>query len=91
MAAKNSIKICIETFEDDAGYVAWIDNDKFKGIVVQSDSLKGVLEELLSSVKVKIACDLGIEIGGMDEKIASMLKELKEKKADNKELSFRFA
>lgn len=91
MATKNSIKICIETFEDDAGYVAWIDNEKFKGFVVQSDTLKGALEEILTSIKVKVACDLGIEIGGMEEKIDSMLKELNDKQADKKELSLNFA
>ena len=91
MPTPNSLKIVIESFEDEAGYVARIDNEKFKGIVVQSDSLKGALEELFISLKVKIACDLGIQIGGIEEKIDEILAELKDKKEIQQDLSLVFA
>lgn len=64
MSNVKKITLCVESFDDDAGYVAWIENEKFKGIVVQAHTLKEAFNELLISLKVKIANDYGIEIGG---------------------------
>ena len=41
-------------------YVAYIES--IKGMVVESDTLEGVCEELMISLKVKIAYNLGIDI-----------------------------
>lgn len=65
----------VESFGDEAGFVAWIDNAKFKGMVVQSNSLEGVLKELLISLKVKIAYDYGIEISGLEKKLEELVHE----------------
>ncbi|MEJ7823393.1 MAG: hypothetical protein WKF85_13805 [Chitinophagaceae bacterium] len=69
-----SIRVCVESFNDDAGYVAWIDNEKFKGIVVQANSKEKVFEELLTSVNAKFAYDFGITIGGVEAKIQELMK-----------------
>lgn len=84
-ADTKKLTICVETFEDDAGFVAWIENEKFKGLVVQSDTLEGVFKELLTSIKVKIAHDYGIEIGGIDEKIKSLMQEKDKITCDGKQ------
>ncbi len=85
------MKICIETFDDEAGYVAWIDSAKFKGIVVQASTLKGVLEELLTSVNVKIATDYGIAVGGVDAKVKELMEDETLECEGEKELKLVFA
>lgn len=54
-----------------AGYVAWIDS--IKGLVVSADSLEDVCKELFTSLKVKLAYNLGIS--------ASEIKEITEEEA----------
>jgi len=87
MPAPNSLKIFIETFNDEAGYVGRIDNEKLKGIVVQSDTLKGVFEELITSLNVKLACDLGITVGGIEDVINKLSQQSKEKSEGHQELN----
>ena len=85
MAIASSISLCVETFNDEAGYVAWIENEKFKGLVVQADSLERVIQELFTSLKVKIAFDYGISIGGVEEKINQVIQQFKrQKKCDER-------
>lgn len=95
MSTPMPLKLCVETFGDEAGYVAWIDNEKFKGMVVQSNSFKGALQELFTSMKIKIAYDYGIAVGGVEEKIEELMKEfsrLTEKKCVGKqEINLKFA
>lgn len=49
----------IESFNG-GGYLGWIDN--IKGIIVQGPTIENVLDELLISLKVKIAYDYDLEI-----------------------------
>jgi hypothetical protein len=48
---------CIESYGD-AGCIGWIES--MKGLVVQADSHEKVYDELVTSVKVKLAYDWGI-------------------------------
>lgn len=95
MSTLKPITLCVESFEDEAGYVAWIDNEKFKGMVVQSNTFKGVLEELFTSIKVKFAYDYGITLGGVEEKIEAMIKEFQQIPITNcegkREINLKFA
>ena len=59
------LNVCIEKFGS-TGYIAWIDNEKFKGMVVQADSPENARRELLISLKTKIAYDFGIHIGAIN-------------------------
>lgn len=94
MSTPKPMTVRVESFGDEAGYVAWIDNEKFKGMVVQSPSFKGVLTELFTSIKVKIAYDYGINVGGIDEKIEAILREhenLEPKCEGRQEINLKFA
>lgn len=51
----------IENFGE-AGFISWIDSDKFKGLVVQGKSLDEVKVKLYNSLRVKIAYDYGLDI-----------------------------
>lgn len=44
----------------DAGYIGW--TERIKGLVVQGDSIQETLNELIKSIKVKIAYDFGLDI-----------------------------
>lgn len=58
----------------DTLFIGWI--DKIKGLVVESSSKEGVKQELLTSLKVKIAYDYGFEISTIDHKVAETKEEL---------------
>ena len=58
-----------------AGYVAWIDS--IKGLVVHANTFEDVVKELFTSLKVKLAYNLGIsasEIKEIDEQEAKMIE-----------------
>ena len=66
---------CVEPFED-AGYLAWIDHESFKGLIVQAQTAKDALRELLISLKAKIAFDYGIDFSSIVEKEINSQEEL---------------
>lgn len=49
-----------------AGFISWIDSDKFKGLVVQGKSLDEVKVKLYKSIRVKIAYDYGLDISTIE-------------------------
>lgn len=63
---KLKLNAYIEHYEN-AGYVGWIENEKFKGMVVQAESAEAAHKELLISLKAKIAYDFGIEMNSIEE------------------------
>jgi hypothetical protein len=78
----------VESYDD--RFVAWIENTKtLKGMVVEGSSLEEVVSELLTSLKVKIAYDLGIDISSISESRLDSKKDILEfkkkfKKGNNK-------
>ncbi|CAN5282209.1 hypothetical protein BH09BAC5_BH09BAC5_06240 [soil metagenome] len=64
----------------DAGYIAWIDS--IKGLVVQGNSMDEACRELMTSLKVKLAYDLGLS--------ASELKEITPEEAAQMKREFVF-
>jgi hypothetical protein len=63
------IKLIANVESFDNHFVAWIENTKtIKGMVVEGNSLEEVFHELLVSLKVKIAYDLGIDMSTLDHK-----------------------
>lgn len=73
---------------DEAGYVAWIDS--IKGMVVQADTLEQVCKELFTSLKVKLAFNLGISASEIQEisedEAKAMEREIAFQKQGNKEI-----
>jgi len=59
------MKLIANIEKHDDQYVAWVETPKMKGMVVQADSLKEVLNELLVSLRVKLAYTLGIEVNSV--------------------------
>ena len=55
-------------------YVAWI--DKIKGMVVEASSLPEVVGELITSLKVKMAYDYGMDIEEIPENAGKMKQYL---------------
>jgi hypothetical protein len=47
-----TIIIHLEYFEDLSKYVAWIEGDEYKGVVLEADSLGECIKELGISLKV---------------------------------------
>lgn len=56
-----NIPICIEDYGNNM-FIAWINSDSFKGIVVQGESKEDVMKEIKISIRVKIAYDYGLSI-----------------------------
>lgn len=56
-----------------AGYLAYIDS--IKGMAEMADSPHDAMKELMISLKVKMAYDLGIEIDGLKESIIVPLEK----------------
>jgi len=82
----------VQNFNEEAGFVAWFDNEKFRGMVVQANSLEEVLKELFVSLRIKVACDMGIELAGIDEKIQELILDAESLKHNGKkELNFNLA
>jgi len=50
------------------GWLAWINNEKFKGLVVQAESPREAFNELMISLKVKIAFDYKLNIENIEHK-----------------------
>jgi hypothetical protein len=61
------IKAKIEQASSNEYFATVIDNEKFKGIVVQASSEEEAAKELLTSIKVKMAYDYGIAIESIQE------------------------
>jgi len=56
-------------------FVAWIENEKFKGTVVQASTPGDAWKELLISVKVKIAYDYNIQIDTISEQKVESIED----------------
>ena len=56
-------------------FVAWIENEKFKGTVVQASTLGEAWKELMISIKVKIAYDYNIQINSISEQKVESMEE----------------
>lgn len=69
----------------DTLFIGWI--DKIKGLVVEASSKEEVKQELLISLKVKIAYDYGFEISKIDHKVAETEEEINELLKKEKEQS----
>ncbi|MBS1597265.1 MAG: hypothetical protein JST75_03505 [Bacteroidetes bacterium] len=76
-----SLKL-IARIEDhgDRGYLAYIDS--IKGMVETANTPEDAMKELLISLKVKLAYDLGIEFDGLIESVITPLQEYKIEKAE---------
>jgi hypothetical protein len=61
-----TLPVNIESYGDN-DFIAWIDNDKFKGTVVQADTEAQAFKKILTAVKVKIAYDYNIQIDKIEE------------------------
>jgi hypothetical protein len=69
--------IIVEGFIQQYGnnlYLGYI--PKFKGLVVQGGSIKEIKRELLTSLKVKIAYDYGLDINKIRSKELKSVKDL---------------
>lgn len=67
----------VESYDDH--FVAWIENTRnIRGIVVEGKSAEEAMEELLVSLKVKIAYDLGIDIASITHQQFSSETDLEE-------------
>lgn len=67
----------VESFDNH--FVAWIENTKnIKGMVVEGNSIEEVFDELLLSLKVKIAYDLGVDVNSIGHKEFKSDRELAE-------------
>lgn len=67
----------IESFDNH--FVAWVENTRnIKGMVVEGNSVSEVMQELMTSLKVKIAYDLGIDISSINHRQISSDVELLE-------------
>lgn len=73
------IKLIANVESFDNHFVAWIENTKnIKGMVVEGNSVEEVFDELLISLKVKIAYDLGVDIDSINHKTIRTEKEMQE-------------
>jgi hypothetical protein len=59
------MKLIANIEKHDDQYVAWVETAKIKGLVVQAGSLKEVMNELLISLRIKLAYTLGIEMNSI--------------------------
>lgn len=81
----------------EAGYIAWIDHESFKGMVVQAKSINESFEELLISFKVKLAFDYGIDPGSIKveavriDRLPEKDEDPKTKTKEEKEISLTLA
>jgi hypothetical protein len=73
------LKLIANVQSFDNYFVAWIENTRnIKGMVVEGSSVEEVMKELLMSLKVKIAYDLGIDINSIDHKEFRTEEEFRE-------------
>lgn len=59
----------------DAGYIAWIES--IKGLVVHGNSIDEVCRELMTSLKVKLAYDLGLPASDLKEVTPEEAEQMK--------------
>ena len=69
------VKLVANVEKFDNHYVAWIENAKMKGMVVEGESAEEVWNELLISLKVKIAYNLGVDISSIEPLKFKSIKE----------------